>query len=116
VKATLAPYTDSVYKTATPVTVLLTAAAPATITVPASSVTGNFTVSWSASTTTGAAYVLEQSSNGGVTWTAAYTGTATSANIIGLAAGTYTYRVKATRTGYVDSAWKISGNIVVTIP
>ena len=114
VKATLAPYTDSAYKTSAPVRVLLTAVAPATITVPTTSITGNFTVSWGASSTSGVTYVLEKSSDG-ATYTQVYSGTATSATITGLVGpATCTLRVKAIRTGYVDSAYKTATPVTVT--
>ncbi len=67
--------------------------APASITVPASSSTGSVTVSWSG-ISTATSYVLQQQLNGG-TWTQAYSGSATSANLNGLGNGSYVYRVQA---------------------
>ena len=89
--------------------------APASLTVPASSSTGSATLSWSASSLT-TSYALQQSSNGGTSWSAAYTGSGTSAALSGLADGSYVYQVQACNT-YGCSAWKAgSATLVVTHP
>ena len=89
-----------------------------TLTVPASSSTGSATVSWTAaSPVTG--YTLQQSSNGGSSWTTVYSGTATSAALTGLANGSYTYHVQAcnnTGGNSVCTAWATGGTLVVTLP
>ncbi|MBD8900351.1 fibronectin type III domain-containing protein, partial [Rhodanobacter sp. DHG33] len=89
-----------------------------TLTVPASSSTGSATVSWTAaSPVTG--YTLQQSSNGGSTWTTVYSGTATSAALTGLVNGSYTYQVQAcnnTGGNSVCTAWATGGTLVVTLP
>ena len=89
-----------------------------TLTVPAASSTGSATVSWTAaSPVTG--YTLQQSSNGGSTWTTVYSGTATSASLTGLANGSYTYQVQAcndTAGNSVCTAWAAGGTLVVTHP
>jgi alpha-tubulin suppressor-like RCC1 family protein len=92
--------------------VTITCVAPASITVPAASSTGNYTVTWGTSTTAGTAYVLQEATN--ATFTAglrqAYAGTGGSASITGRASGrTYYYRVRATRPGYTPSAWTTAG-------
>lgn len=88
------------------------------LSVPATSSTGSATVSWSAATpVTG--YTLQQSGNGGTTWTTAYSGTATSAALTGLGNGSYTYRVQACNTaggGSACTAWATGGPLVVTHP
>jgi len=86
---------------------------PASITVPASSSTGNYTVSWGASSTTGVTYVLQEATNASFSsgLRTAYSGAATSASITGRSSGTtYYYRVKATKAGYTDSAWRTGSN------
>lgn len=89
--------------------------APASLAVPASSSTGGATLSWSASSFT-TSYTLQQSSNGGTSWTAAYTGSGTSAVVSGLVNGSYVYQVQACNT-YGCSAWKAgSATLVVTHP
>lgn len=89
--------------------------APASLTVPASSSTGSATLSWSASSLT-TSYTLQQSSNGGTNWSAAYTGSGTSAAVSGLANGSYIFQVQACNT-FGCSAWKAgSATLVVTHP
>lgn len=89
-----------------------------TLGVPATSSTGSATVSWTASSpVTG--YTLQQSGNGGGTWTTVYSGTATSAALSGLANGSYTYQVQACNTTAGDTActaWVAGGTLVVTLP
>ncbi|MBD8874360.1 hypothetical protein [Rhodanobacter sp. DHB23] len=89
-----------------------------TLTVPAASSTGSATLGWTASSpVTG--YTLQQSSNGGGTWTTVYSGTATSAALTGLANGSYTYHVQAcndTGGNSVCTAWATGGTLVVTHP
>ena len=77
---------------------------PASITYPASSSTGQYTVSW-ASSTGATSYQLQRSSNGGSTWSGdIYSGANTSyqENITN---GSYRYRVKATNA-YGSSAYR----------
>ena len=89
-----------------------------TLTVPATSSTGSATVSWTAaSPVTG--YALQQSSNSGGTWTPAYSGTATSAALTGLANGNYIYQVQAcndTAGNSVCTVWATGSTLVVTHP
>jgi hypothetical protein len=102
-----------------PVSVANDVSAPASITVPATSSTGSFTVSWAASATAGATYTLEESTdNFATTSTEVTSGSiATSAVISGKTSGTYYYRVKAVNPPLLDSAWVTGGNgCVVTIP
>jgi hypothetical protein len=93
---------------------------PASITVPASSTTGNYAVSWGSSSTSGVTYVLEEATNSSFSsgLRTAYTGASTSRTITGRSIGTtYYYRVKATKTGYTDSTWRTGSNgCAVTSP
>jgi hypothetical protein len=93
---------------------------PAGITVPASDDDGSYTVSWGASATSGVVYVLEEATNADFSSNlrTVYTGSATSAAISGQNNGvTYHYRVKATRSGYLDSPWIESATAcAVSIP
>ncbi|MHC4601502.1 MAG: pre-peptidase C-terminal domain-containing protein, partial [Planctomycetota bacterium] len=85
------------------------ATAPASITVPANSITGNYTVSWSAAAgATG--YDLEEDTVATFTSpTTVYSGAATSFNVVGNPNGTYYYRVRSTNAGG-NSAWTVGGN------
>lgn len=87
--------------------------APASISVPASSSTGNVSISWSAvDGATG--YALLQQFNGG-SWMQVYTGSATSANLSGLANGSYVYRVQACNANGCG-AFATSGTVIVDVP
>ena len=81
--------------------------------VPATDTDGAFTVSWGASATTGVTYNLEQSSNGGA-FAQVYSGPALSYTVSGLINGSYVFRVKAVKSGYLDSAWQTAAACVVT--
>ncbi len=112
IKASHTGYADSDYRSggngcAVPGTAKT--APPAAITVPPYADDG-YTVSWPASTTAGARYVLEEATDpafaGG--WRIAAVSTATSAIISGRAQGTtYYYRVRAIKAGFKDSAWRV---------
>jgi YD repeat-containing protein len=78
------------------VVVNLTPGVPASITVPATSSTGDFTISWGTSTGTVTAYKLYEATNSGFTGqTQVYSGTGTSKAISGKTNGSYYYRVRA---------------------
>jgi hypothetical protein len=79
-------------------------AAPASISYPASSTTGKYTVNWAAA---GGAtsYVLRRSSNNGSTWTQIYAG-ATASYSESIGSGNYRYSVKAVN-GLGSSAFKV---------
>ncbi|MBT2143982.1 MULTISPECIES: hypothetical protein [unclassified Rhodanobacter] len=88
---------------------------PAGLSVPATSNTGAVALSWSAANLA-TSYTLQQSGNGGVSWSTAYTGSGTNAALTGLADGSYVYQVQACNT-YGCSAWKAgSATLVVTHP
>ncbi len=98
-----------------PVTINDTVAAPASITVPAISTTGNYVVSWEASTTVGAMYVLEESTTAtfdlGTVSEVLDRTTPTSATITGKATGyMYYYRVKASKSPMTESGWVSGAN------
>ena len=107
VKDTKAGYADSAYLISSPCAVTLNCTTPGGITVPSSNSTGSFTIYWYGGTS-GATYMLDESSDGGATWTNIYTGTNTSYTVAGLASGNYKFRVKATKAGYADSAYVVS--------
>jgi uncharacterized protein (DUF2249 family) len=110
VKATKSSYVDSTYTTSGACEVTPTAVdAPASITVPATDTDGAFTVSWPASALTGVTYKLERSDDGGSTFSQVYSGTALSRAVSGLADGSYVFRVKATKSGYLDSTYTTAG-------
>jgi len=104
----------------------LTCSLPATITVPTSDPDGGYSVSWTASATTGetynwgasgasaeVTYKLEEATDSTFTTglRTAYTGTALTTAVTGQTTGTtYFYRVKATKSGYTDSTWKNGSN------
>jgi YD repeat-containing protein len=89
-----------------------------TLTVPATSHNGNATISWTAAASV-TGYTLQQSSNGGSTWTTAYSGTSTSIALTGLATGSYSYQLKACNTaggGSACTSFVTGGPMVVTLP
>jgi len=89
-------------------------AAPASISYPATSSTGSITVSW-ASSSGATSYQLDQTSNGGSTWTQVYSGSATSSART-LTNGTYKFRVRASNASGSSTYTTGAGNCVVTIP
>lgn len=99
------------YSTVKSVTVLYVPAAPATITVPATS-TGSIAVSWAASSTA-TSYTLQQRLGTGG-WTTAYSGGATSTTRTVTASGSYTFQVQACNASGC-SAWKASSAVSVTV-
>jgi hypothetical protein len=111
VQATKSGYTSSPVKGPGSITVALACTPIASITVPATSSTGSYRVSWGASTP-GSTYSLYE--NGSPI--PLYSGTATSYAVSGRTTGSYTYSVKAKQTGYLDSPLKTSGTVAVTRP
>ena len=117
VKATKTGYTESPPKGGVSTTVLLTCAVPANIYVPTSTnTTGSYIVSWNLSTTPGATYVLEESTNGGTNWTQVATPTSYNYKFTNKANGNYMYRVKAVKGSAVDSGYRESAEFTVAKP
>ncbi len=86
---------------------------PASITVPSSSSTGSYTISWGAASGTITAYGLFEATNSGFTGeTLAYSGTALSKAISGKGNGTYYYRVRACYAS-MCSAYRTGANPTV---
>jgi len=98
-----------------PVTVNGTVIAPESITVPATSTTGTFSVSWGTSETSGVTYTLQESTDPGFGTYTETLNAGLSKNITGKTNGTYYYRVKAVKNPMQDSDW-VSGQCVVTWP
>jgi YD repeat-containing protein len=88
------------------------ATAPA-LSVPATSATGSYTVSWG-NVSTATSYTLQQSINGGG-WSTVYSGSATSQAVNGEGNGTYAYQVRACNAGGCG-AWSATATTVVTHP
>ncbi|MGH8084027.1 MAG: hypothetical protein ACREPV_01950 [Lysobacter sp.] len=84
------------------------------ITVPSTSYSGAFTVSWTAAVGTTTNYRLEQRKNGGG-WTQVYRGAARSKAVSGLATGSYDYRARACNVEACGSE-SMFRTIVVTRP
>ncbi|UPU35244.1 hypothetical protein M1B72_17615 [Geomonas paludis] len=83
------------------------AAAPLTITVPASDLDGLYTVSWGASATKGVTYILEEATDAGFTQNVVdYPVTGITKALTKTLPATFYYRVKAVHPEYADSAWK----------
>ena len=103
-----------------PVTVnaaLLPAPAP-TLSVPVSTNVSSATISWTAASPV-TTYTLQESNNGGSTWTTAYSGASTSVALSGLADGTYTFRLQACNapgTGTYCANWVTGSSLVVALP
>jgi YD repeat-containing protein len=90
---------------------------PSSITVPSSSITGSYTVSWDSSTGAVSLYQLYEATNSGFSGEVlAYSGTATSFGISGKGNGSYYYRVRGC-FGSVCSGYRTGGNpTTVTLP
>ncbi len=108
VKAVKTGYADSAYTAgATPCVVVLACGAPASVTVPSSDSTGTVLVSWGSSNVTGVSYVAEYSRDG-TAWATAYSGTASYVYFRAAASGSYVFRVKAVKSGYANSPYRLS--------
>jgi hypothetical protein len=114
VKAQAAGYVDSAYvNSSNGCTVAMTAGKPSWIYLATTSnASGVISVAWGASSTPGATYVLEESTDPSfTTTTGVYNGTNLTKNLYGRTNGTtYYYRVKAQAAGYVDSAYVNGSN------
>ncbi|QWV94239.1 S8 family serine peptidase [Geomonas oryzisoli] len=108
VKAVKAGFDDSPYTvSANACVVKLVCGAPASITVPAASSTGKFQVSWGSSNVSGVTYQVEYSRDGGA-WTQLYSGGGTYTYFSASSSGSYSFRVKAMKSGYAESGYTTS--------
>lgn len=91
-------------------------APPAALSVPATSLTGSYTVSWSGGGTFTSYELFESTSSGFASQTRVYLGAGTSASISGHGNGTFYYRLRGCNgsacTGYLTG----SNGVVVTVP
>ncbi|MEW5249261.1 FG-GAP-like repeat-containing protein [Microbulbifer sp. 2201CG32-9] len=86
---------------------------PGTVSVPESSATGSYTVSWGATSVAPDHYELQERKNSG-SWVTVYSGSATSKAISGNSDGNYAYRVRACYSGCSD--FSPSASLIVNIP
>lgn len=102
----------------TSVLVTLPPSTPASIGVPAGSITGSYTISWGTSTGNVTAYELEEATNASFTGAVpVYTGTGSSKAISGKGNGAYYYRVRACNTAAACSGYLNGANATnVTLP
>lgn len=118
VRAALAGYASSDWKTTTwGCLVTLVASDPVpSLSVPASSATGTFDLTWTASGQTGVTYEVEEATNAAFTTglRQAYRGTALKVTVKVAENASYYYRVRATKTGFLPSAWKTSSAVAVS--
>lgn len=87
-------------------------AAPA-VSVPATSTTGSYTVSWTA-VATATTYQVEQSAGGGA-WTSVHNAAGTSVALSGRATGSYSYRARACNEAGCGG-YSTSATVQVTLP
>ncbi len=103
----------STYKVSSAVVVTIPPASAPTLTVPATSSTGSYTVSWTA-VAAATSYTLQEQVNGG-SWATIQATSATSKALSGKADGTYGYKVQACNAGGC-AGWSSTQSIVVTHP
>jgi YD repeat-containing protein len=100
-----------------PTQVTLPPGIPASISVPSSSTTGNYSISWGASSGTLDVYELYEATNSGFSaQTLVYSGANTSTNLSGRGNGTYYYRVRACYLGVCSDYRTGSNATTVTLP
>jgi YD repeat-containing protein len=98
------------YRTSSAVTVTIPPSTAPTISLPATTSTGNYTVKWSG-VSDATSYLLQQQSNGGA-WTTLQSSNATSLAISGKGNGNYGYRVQAVNAGGAGP-WSTTATIAV---
>lgn len=91
---------------------------PGALTIPVADADGSYIVKWTASSTTGVSYILEEATN--PTFSAnkriIYSGTALQKKITGNKKNrTYYYRVQAAKSGFTPSRW-VTGNYGCAVP
>lgn len=86
--------------------------APASLTVPAADSDGGYSINWGTSSTAGSRYILQEATTPAYSDAKIiYSGTDRSIALTGRVSGkTYYYRLKAQKTGYTDSSWRMGGN------
>lgn len=120
---TSAGFAESAWTTSAPCVVAggagnqLKLKAPSYISVPLTSATGNISIFFGSSSVSGVTYIVQESFDGGGSWnpTPVYTGTISYKYLYNLPSKTYTYRVKAIKSGYDDSDWTVSGGCNVSL-
>jgi YD repeat-containing protein len=97
------------------VIVTITPSAPSSLTVPATSSTGGYTISWTAASGSVSAYQLYEANNSAFTGeTQVYNNVGTFQNLLGRLNGTYYYRVRACYNG-ACSGYTGSNSLTVTL-
>jgi YD repeat-containing protein len=97
------------------VIVTITPGAPPSLTVPSTSSTGGYNISWTAASGTVSAYQLYEANNSGFSGeTQVYNNVGTSTNLLGRLNGTYYYRVRACYNG-ACSGYTGSNPLTVTL-
>lgn len=116
VQATHGTYTPSTYAGPVSTAVAFACGTPRSLFAPAAAtINSSYRVNWSASSTPGVTYVLEEATSSSfASPTTVYTGTALSTSLSKSTATTYYYRVRATLSGYANSAWKGPARTTVT--
>jgi hypothetical protein len=118
VKAVAAGYTESGWVVGgDSCTVILQVEQPSAFFVPASSTTGNFTLTWTNPVQVDG-FEIEESTTGSFTGTPTYTlATAVSSfEVTGRTPGTYSYRIRGTKGGLISSDWVTGGVIGCNVP
>jgi hypothetical protein len=92
--------------------------APTAVLTSVNNYNGDITVSWTPPIVSGVTYTLQESTNGGGTWTTIPTGTPYVAPTTPYVAphtvnGSYTYQVMASKAGYLDSVYSASSAAAV---
>ena len=116
IKATKDNYTDSSWIYGGSCDVTLKCAQPATIEPAPFYNKLQFAVIWDQSAISEPTYVLEMSSDGGATFTQVYSGGSYVTLVPVPNVGSYIFRVKATKSGLLDSGWTVSDPMTITIP
>ncbi|TLM65234.1 MAG: hypothetical protein FDZ69_10770 [Deltaproteobacteria bacterium] len=120
VKAVKAGYTDSNWSNGgNGCQVVLNADAPVSLAVPAASTDGSISISWGASPLDGVTYVLEEATSADFAGAQqVYSGSGLTTTLAGRATGTtFYYRVQASKSPYLPSAWTTAGTgCLVTLP
>lgn len=102
---------------ANPITVLLPPGTPGSLSVPSSSSTGAYTISWGSSSGNVGAYYLYEATNPGFSGEGQiYSGTGTSTSVSGRGNGTYYYRVRACNASGCSNYSVGPNGITVAIP